>query len=95
MLLCIGTGHSAAVEPAESVHEVEKPYDCDAKFAVKQGYISTAPDENKPFQCSMCDVRFGLKQNMNRHIRQIHEKSNIQKYGHYESTHLNLQTLKK
>ena len=71
----IGTGHSAAVEPEESVHEVEKPYNCDAKFSVKQGYINTAPDENKPLQCSMCDVRFGLKQNLNRHIRQIHEKS--------------------
>ena len=81
----IGTGHSAAVEQEESVHEVEKPYiypDCDANFSrenelTKQGHISTAHDENKPFQCSMCDVRFGLKHNLNRHIRQIHEKSKV------------------
>ena len=43
-----------------------------------ENHIKEVHEENKPFACSLCNSKFGLKARLNRHIKEVHEKQNRQ-----------------
>jgi DNA-directed RNA polymerase subunit RPC12/RpoP len=44
-----------------------------------ENHIKEAHEENdKPFACSLCNSKFGMKSRLNRHINEDHEKEGRQ-----------------
>ena len=46
--------------------------DTTGKFDL-QRHITNAHEENKPLECSFCQVKFSQKETLNRHIESVHE----------------------
>ena len=49
---------------------------CDKAFAQRnklRDHISNIHERNKPFKCSACDYKAGLKGNLTKHIDKVHE----------------------
>ena len=49
---------------------------CDKRFAQRnklKDHISNIHERIKPFKCSACDYKAGLKGNLTKHIDKVHE----------------------